>query len=86
MHSECVRDLVPAVYVDGSAGEVTAVDLQRVLNPKVSAGKDLVGERYLAVTERQGRQLLILISPGWLPLLTSTSSQLWAWGCPQSDR
>ena len=55
MHSECVRDLVPAMYVDGSAGEVAAVDLQRVFNPKLSAGKDLVGERYLAVTERQGR-------------------------------
>ena len=55
MHSQSVSHQVPPVDVGGAAGEVAAVDLQRVLNPKVSAGKDLVGERYLAVTERQGR-------------------------------
>ena len=56
MHSECVRDLVPALYVDGSAGEVAAVELQRILYTQVSTGQDLVGEGDLGVTERERRE------------------------------
>ena len=66
MHSECVTDQVPAVYVGDGAGEVATVDLQRILDTKVSAGQDLVGERYLGVTERETGQLLILRTAGWL--------------------
>ena len=53
VHSECVSDQVPPVGVEGGAGEVATVDLQRILDTKVSAGKDVVGEGYLGVTEGQ---------------------------------
>ena len=49
--------------VEGGAGEIATVDLQRILDTKVSAGKDVVRERYLGVTERQ---LLILRTPARL--------------------
>ena len=53
MHSEGVSQLVPPVDVGGAAGEVPAVGLQWILYAKVSTGKDLVGELYLGVAERQ---------------------------------
>ena len=63
MHSESVSHHVPPVDVGGAAGEVAAVELQRILYTQVSAGQDLVGEVYLGVTERERRGLLILGTP-----------------------